>query len=233
MHKANNICMTPIAKIITDFPTKFGIPRQGNLIDSIKGRIVFEKEYRDQNALRGLEEYSHLWLIWYFSESDRKQWSPTVRPPRLGGNKRMGIFATRSPFRPNPVGLTCVKIDKIDYDTKDGPVITVIGADLMNNTPIFDIKPYLPHIDAIPDAEGGFASEVHNQKLNVFIPQHIGQELDENTIEQLKALLEQDPRPHYIEDVERVYGFAFKDLEIKFKVNKEDLQVLSVCRQSL
>ncbi len=224
----NEVKIQPIAYIQNDFHTKFAIPRQGGLVDSIKGTIIFEKEYRDINALRGLENYSHIWLLWHFSEANSEKWKPTVRPPRLGGNKRVGVFATRSPFRPNPLGLTCVKLESIEYDTKHGPIIHVCGGDLMNNTPIFDIKPYLPHIDRIDNAKGGFALEVHNQKLEVEIPEDICNELSGQSVMQLIALLEQDPRPHYHNDPERVYGFCLANHEIKFTVYDNTLKVVSI-----
>lgn len=218
----------PIAYIKTDFPTKFGIPRQGAGISCIKGRIVFEKEYRDRNALRGLESFSHLWLIWHFSESPCGKWSATVRPPRLGGNKRVGVFATRSPFRPNPIGLTCVKIEEIEYDSADAPTILVSGADLMDGTPIFDIKPYLPYVDSIPDARGGFGEEVLQNKLSVNIPEELTSEMDADFIEKLSDILAQDPRPHYIDDPQRIFGFQYAGYDIQFRVCDDLLTVVGI-----
>ena len=165
--------MIEIAHIRTDFPTKFGVPRQSGLVDALKGTIVFEPKYRDPNALRGIEGYSHLWLIWKFSEAVREDWSPTVRPPRLGGNTAMGVFATRAPYRPNPIGLSCVRLESVEYDSPDGPVLHVAGADLMDGTPIYDIKPYLPYVDSRPEATGGFAHEVKDYAVEVVFPENL------------------------------------------------------------
>ena len=217
--------MRPIATIHTDFPTKFGIPRQGGLIEELHSTIVFEPEFRNPDALRGLEEFSHLWLIWQFSDALRDTWSPTVRPPRLGGNVKKGVFATRSPFRPNPIGLSVVKFDGMEQTSK-GTILHISGADLMDGTPIYDIKPYLPHIDAIPDAAGGFAKEVSVYELQVIFPDALLQKLPEEKREAAIAVLKQDPRPSYQNDPERIYGFPFAGHEIKFKV---DDTVLTVC----
>lgn len=222
--------MKVIATIRTDFPTKFGIPRQSGIVESLKAAIVFEPEYRNPDALRGLEDFSHIWLIWQFSKSVRKQWSPTVRPPRLGGNTRMGVFATRSPFRPNPIGLSSVRLDGIDLHTKDGPVLYVSGADLMDGTPIYDIKPFLPYADNHPDAAGGFTQNTSGCILQVDFPQQWLEQVPEGCREALTGVLAHDPRPSYQDDPERVYGMAFAGLEIKFRVDGEMLTVCSVCQ---
>ena len=214
-----------IAKIQTDFPTKFGIPRQSGLVNT-KGTIVFEPEYRKEEALKGLEECSHLWLIWEFSEAVRTGWSPTVRPPRLGGNKRCGVFATRSPFRPDPIGLSCVKLTGIKKHPEKGMVIEVEGADLMDGTPIFDIKPYLPYADCVPDARGGFADVVKNYVLEVEIPEIYLSKLPEEHRECVRQILSGDPRPSYQNDPDRVYGMEYAGYEIKFRVKD---CVLTVC----
>lgn len=216
-----------IAKIHTDFPTKFGLPRQSGLSNGLISEIIFEPEYRNDEALRGLDGFSHLWLIWNFSENERDTWSPTVRPPRLGGNKRMGVFATRSPFRPNPIGLSCVKIEGLKK-TKNGTVILVSGADLMDGTPIYDIKPYLAFTDSHPDAVGGFADDKFGYKLEVVFPEELLEKIDKEKQEDLKNLLSQDPRPSYCDDTERVYGFLFADVEIKFTVANGILTVKDV-----
>lgn len=215
-----------IARIRTDFPTKFGIPRQSGLIDELKATIVFEPEYRNPDALRGLEGFSHIWLIWEFSKAIRDKWSPTVRPPRLGGNTRMGVFATRSPFRPNPIGLSSVKLDSIEFNTNLGPVLHVSGSDLMDNTPIYDIKPYLPYTDSHPNASGGFAEPCRDYALEVKFPKEYLQMIPENRREALLGVLKQDPRPSYQNDPERVYGLNFAGFDIRFMVNGT---VLSVC----
>ena len=216
-----------IAKIQTDFPTKFGIPRQSGLVNT-KGTIVFEPEYRKEEALKGLEECSHLWLIWEFSEAVRTGWSPTVRPPRLGGNKRCGVFATRSPFRPNPIGLSCVKLTGIKKHPEKGMVIEVEGADLMDGTPIFDIKPYLPYADCVPDARGGFADVVKNYVLDVEIPEICLLKLPEEHRECVRQILAGDPRPSYQNDPDRVYGMEYAGYEIKFRVKDGMLTVCEI-----
>lgn len=220
--------MRVIAKIRTDFPTKFGIPRQSGIIESLKGTIVFEPEYRNPEAVRGLEEFSHLWLIWEFSEAKRDTWSPTVRPPRLGGNARKGVFATRSPFRPNPIGLSSVKLDRIEIDPKLGPVLHVSGADLMDGTPIYDIKPYIVYTDSHPEAVSGFATKPAEYLLEVDFPEELLQKVPEAQRDSLIAVLEHDPRPQYQDDPDRVYGMGFGDLEIKFKVQETRLTVTEV-----
>ena len=214
-----------IAHIHTDFPTKFGIPRQSGIIGSLQGRIVFEPEYRNPEAIRGLEDFSHLWLIWEFSEAKRDTWSATVRPPRLGGNTRKGVFATRSPFRPNPIGLSSVKLDHIEMDQKLGPVLHVSGIDLMDGTPIYDIKPYIAYTDSHPDAISGFASKPAEYLLEVEIPEDFIPKIPEDQRESLMAVLAHDPRPQYQDDPDRIYGMAFGNMEVKFKVVQKKLVV--------
>ena len=214
-----------IARIHTDFPTKFGIPRQSGLV-STKGTIVFEPEYRKEEALKGLEEYSHLWLIWEFSEVVRENWSPTVRPPRLGGNKRCGVFATRSPFRPNPIGLSCVRLLGIEKRPEKGMVVEVEGADLMDGTPILDIKPYLPAADCHPEALGGFAAKVEQHFLKVEIPEEWKAKIPEDKISALEGVLKEDPRPAYQKDPERIYGMPFAGMDVHFQVKNG---ILTVC----
>ena len=220
--------MRVIARIHTEFPTKFGIPRQSGIIESLQGTIVFEPEYRNPEAVRGLAEFSHLWLIWEFSEAKRDEWSPTVRPPRLGGNVRKGVFATRSPFRPNPIGLSCVKLERIEMDPKLGPVLHVNGADLMDGTPIFDIKPYISYTDSHPEAVSGFATKPAEYLLTVDFPEELINKVPESQRKSLIAVLEHDPRPQYHDDPERVYGMAFAHLEVKFKVDGHHLHVLEL-----
>lgn len=218
--------MIEIARIHTDFPTKFGLPRQSGLVDSLKGFIVFAPKYRDPRALRGLEGFSHIWLIWKFSESICEDWSPTVRPPRLGGNTTMGVFATRSPFRPNPIGLSCVRLESIDYDAPDGPVLHISGADLMDGTPIYDIKPYLPYADSHPDATGGFAQDVMDYALQVEFPEEWLALVPEDKREGLIGILEQDPRPGYRRNDSRRFGIRFADMDVRFTVSDS---ILTVC----
>ena len=220
--------MKVIARIHTDFPTKFGIPRQSGIVASLQGRIVFEPEYRNAEAVRGLEEFSHIWLIWEFSEAVREGWSPTVRPPRLGGNVRKGVFATRSPFRPNPIGLSSVKLVKAEIDPQLGPVLYVAGADLMDNTPIYDIKPYIAYTDSHPDAVSGFASKPAEYLLEVDFPEELLESVPTNLRESLIDVLAHDPRPQYHDDPERVYGMEFGGMEIKFRVDGVSLSVISV-----
>ncbi len=218
--------MKIIAHIKSDFPTKFGIPRQSGLADNIS-TIVFEPEYRYDEALRGIDGYSHLWLLWEFSEAKDKPWSPTVRPPRLGGNKRVGVFATRSPFRPNNIGLSCVKLKEVKK-ISEGMVLVVEGADLMDGTPIYDIKPYIPYADCHPEAMGGFAQEKKDYALKVECDENLLALLEENKRNTLLQILAQDPRPQYIEDKDRIYGFEFAGFEIKFTVDKDALYVKSI-----
>lgn len=219
--------MEIIAKIKSGFPTKFGIPRQSNIIKGLSAQIIFEPKYRNPDAIKGLEGYSHIWLIWEFNQSEKSS-SLTVRPPRLGGNKRMGVFATRSPFRPNPIGLSCVKIEKIEHHNTLGEIIFVSGADLADGTPILDIKPYLPNVDCVPDAIGGFSEEVKDYALNVIVPDEIKNNFSQEFIDVVTQILAQDPRPSYQNDSNRIYGFYYEDTEIKFKVNNETLTVTSI-----
>lgn len=223
--------MKIIAHIENDFPTKFGIPRQSGLVNSLRSRIVFAPEYRNPDAFRGLEDFSHVWLIWEFSQVVRQKWSPTVRPPRLGGNTRMGVFATRSPFRPNPVGLSAVQLEEVVLHGADAPYLVVSGADLMNGTPIYDIKPYLPHIDSHPDARGGFAVPAAEHRLKVVFPEQWLEKVPEQLRDGLTEVLAQDPRPSYQHDPERVYGFGFARLEVKFTVDGDVLTVCGVTAQ--
>ena len=220
--------ITPIAHIRSDFSEKFGIPRQSGLVEELTAAVVFEPEYRDPSALRGLEGFSHLWLIWEFSQARREGWSPTVRPPRLGGNKRLGVFATRSPFRPNPLGLSCVRLVEVRQDRALGPVLVVAGADLMDGTPIYDVKPYLPYADCKPDAVGGFAAQPKGADLTVECPPALLDRVPEDKRAALLAVLAQDPRPQYQDDPERVYGMAFAGLEVKFRVAGERLTVTEI-----
>ncbi|MBE5971131.1 MAG: tRNA (N6-threonylcarbamoyladenosine(37)-N6)-methyltransferase TrmO [Lachnoclostridium sp.] len=217
-----------IARIHTDFPTKFGIPRQSGLVETLKAEIVFEPEYRNPDAFRGIEEFSHIWLLWEFSEAVRKDWSPTVRPPRLGGNKRVGVFATRSPFRPNAVGLSCVKLEKVELHTDRGPVLHVTGADLMDGTPIYDIKPYLPFADSHPEASGGFTDQTKEYGLQVEISDEVLAVVAEEKREALKSVLAHDPRPSYQNDPERIYGMEFAGYEVKFRVEDGILYVTNI-----
>ncbi|MBE6995407.1 MAG: tRNA (N6-threonylcarbamoyladenosine(37)-N6)-methyltransferase TrmO [Ruminococcaceae bacterium] len=219
--------MHTIARIHTDFTTKFGVPRQSGLVGALEATVVFEPEYRNADALRGLEGFSHLWLVWVFNQAIRSDWSPTVRPPRLGGNQRMGVFATRSPFRPNPIALSCVELAGIEQ-TEQGAVLRVRGADLMDGTPILDIKPYIPYADCKIDAQGGFAAAPAGETLEVVIPEDMLERIPPDRREALRGVLAQDPRPHYQNDPERVYGFGFAGLEVKFSVDGTVLTVLSV-----
>ena len=220
--------MKTIAHIYNDYETKFGVPRQSGLVTAALSRIVFAPEYRNPDALRGLEDFSHLWLIWEFSEAKRDAWSPTVRPPRLGGNTRMGVFATRSPFRPNPIGLSCVKLEEIQLHTGDGPVLIVSGADLMNGTPIFDIKPYLPYADSHPEAAAGFAAGGWERLLQVECPPELLSRIPENRRQAVLEILAQDPRPSYQNDPDRVYGMAYGGLDIRFSVRDRLLTVKEI-----
>ena len=220
------IQMKVIARIRSDFPTKFGIPRQSGIVLVIS-TVVFEPEYRVDEALRGIEGYSHLWLIWEFSQAVREDWSPTVRPPRLGGNTRMGVFATRSPFRPNPIGLSSVRLAGIEK-TEEGTVLLVEGADLCDGTPILDIKPYLPFTDSHPDALGGFSDPVREKELEVEIPPHLLETVPKNKQDALQKVLAHDPRPSYQHDPERVYGMEFAGMEVKFRVDGRRLTVTDI-----
>lgn len=226
----DEIRLNVIARMHSDFPTKFGIPRQSGLVDGLKATIVFEKEYRDKNALRGIEQFSHLWLIWQFSEATREHWSPTVRPPRLGGNMRVGVFATRSPFRPNPIGLTSVRLDGVRDDPEYGTVLDVSCADLMDGTPILDIKPYIPFTDVHADALDGYTAQTISHSLSVDFPEALLKCVPEEKRQPLIGVLRQDPRPSYQADPDRIYGFRFADMEIKFRVCGNLLTVISVER---
>ena len=217
-----------IAKMHSDFSTKFGIPRQAGLVESLRSTIVFEPEYRNTDALRGIEDFSHLWIIWQFSEAVRKDWSPTVRPPRLGGNTRMGVFATRSPFRPNNLGLSCVKLLGVEHTAEYGTVLHVGGADLMDGTPIFDIKPYIPYADAHPEATGGFTDSAGQFLLEVDFPTALLEKLPEDKRQAAVDVLSHDPRPSYQRDPERIYGLTFGGYDIRFKVKDDILTVLEV-----
>lgn len=217
-----------IARIHSDFPSKFGIPHQSGRIPELKSEIVFEPPYRNREALRGIEEYTYIWLIWGFSENLREKWSPTVRPPRLGGNIRKGVFATRSPFRPNALGLSCVKLDKVEYCPKVGPVLHVLGADLMDQTPIFDIKPYLPYIESHPDAAGGFTDSIKDHRLFVEFPQELLQRIPEEKRSVLLEVLANDPRPGYQKDPGRAYGMPFGKQDVHFRVENSRLIVFDV-----
>ena len=221
----------PIAHIHTDFADKFGIPRQAGLVDALTARIVFAPEYRVAEAVRGLEQYSHLWLIWQFSQAAGRPWRPTVRPPRLGGNTRVGVFATRSPCRPNALGLSCVRLLQVETAAPDGPALRVAGADLLDGTPIYDIKPYLPYVDAHPEARSGFAGRVEAHALTVHDPENRLAALDPETRAGLVGVLENDPRPGYQHDPGRVYGLRFAGYEVKFTVDGDDATVLSVHKE--
>lgn len=220
----------PIAFIKTEFPEKFGIPRQSGLAKDLRGRIIFEPQFRNPDALRGLEGFSHIWLIWEFSANrTTREWQPTVRPPRLGGNTHLGVFATRSPFRPNPLGLSCVEIDRIDLFTDEGPVITVKGADLMDGTPIYDIKPYIRYADSRQQALCGYVDSLEERSLKVVFPSELSSRIeDTSVIPSLVETLRLDPRPSYHDDPERNYGLSFARLNVKFRVNGEVLTVVDV-----
>lgn len=222
--------MVQIATIRTGFASKFGIPRQSGLVESLKGTIVFNPEYRDPSALRGLEGFSHIWIIWEFSEAVREKWSPTVRPPRLGGNTRIGVFATRSPFRPNPIGLSCVRLDSIQWSSPDGPLLHISGIDMLDGTPVYDIKPYIPYTDCQTDSTGGFTDAAPFNRLTVEIPAHLTAKTNPQTLSALRGILAEDPRPHYQDDADREYGFDFDGYSIRFKVNGSLLTVTDIAR---
>ena len=223
-----------IATIRTDFPSKFGIPRQSGLVEALRSTIVFEPAYRDASALRGLEGFSHLWLIWQFSESVMARWSPTVKPPRLGGNVRMGVFATRSPFRPNPLGLSCVRLLSVEKATHEGPVLHVAGADLMDGTPIYDIKPYIPYADCHPDATGGFTDGIDYPRLQVDFPEALLLRIPQDKRAALVEVLAQDPRPGYKRgDDDRRYGIEFAGFDVRFTVRDDTLRVVEVVALSM
>lgn len=220
--------MKIIGYIKTDFKTKFGAPRQGGIVKGATGRIVFCEEYRDASAFRGLEGFSHIWVLWMFSETKRESWSPTVRPPLLGGNKRLGVFATRSPYRPNNIAMSALKLDKIEFTEGEGPILWVSGCDMMDNTPIVDIKPYLPYSDIIADASGGFTDALQERRLEVVIDDESLGKIEAGKRETLLEVLRLDPRPSYQNDEKRIYGMEFSDYEIKFSVSENKLIVLSV-----
>lgn len=217
-----------IAIIHTDFPEKFGIPRQSGLVEGLTGQIVFHPKYRNPDAVRGIEEFSHLWLMWGFSKAKKKNWAATVAPPRLGGRTRMGVFATRSPFRPNPLGLSSVRLEKVTIDEKLGPVLTVSGVDMLDGTPIYDIKPYLPHIDSHPDATGGFALTVRDNRLEIHFPENLLALIREEDRKTVRTLLSEDPRDRFIHDEERIWGFSYRDYNIRFQVAGNILTVVEV-----
>ena len=223
--------LRPIATMRSDFPTKFGIPRQSGLVETLRSTIVFEPEYRNADALRGLEEFSHIWIIWQFSEAVQTQWTPTVRPPRLGGNTRMGVFATRSPFRPNSLGLSCVKVIGLEQTPENGTVIHVAGADLMDGTPIFDIKPYIPYSDSYPEASGGFTDTADTFLLAVDFPENLLKKLPHDKRDAVVELLTHDPRPSYHRNPDRIYGLTFAGFDIRFTVNEKTLCVTEVIEQ--
>ena len=222
--------LRPIARVHTDFGSKFGVPRQSGLVPELTAVLEFEPEFRSPEAVRGLEAYSHIWLIWQFSKNADRGWSPTVRPPRLGGNKRVGVFASRSPFRPNPIGLSCVRLLEVKRDRDRGPLLLLGGADLTDGTPVYDIKPYVPYADSHPEAAGGFTDEVAWRPLEVEFPPELLELVPEEKRAALLGVLSMDPRPAYQEDPERVYGFAFAGLEIRFSVGKGKLRVLTAER---
>lgn len=220
--------MEIVARFRGDLPAKFGIPRQSGLVEELRGRVVFEPPYRNPDALRGIEEFSHLWLIWQFSAAIKSGWSPTVRPPRLGGNRRLGVFATRSPFRPNPIGLSSVRLVEVDWRGADGPALVVAGADLMDGTPIYDVKPYLPYADSHPEAAGGFTDRVARRLLEVECPAELLSMLPPEKREALLGVLAQDPRPSYQTDPDRIYGMSFAGREVRFTVNGQRLTVRGI-----
>ena len=222
------LSIKPIAYIHSDFSEKFGIPRQSGLVDSLQAKIIFTEEFRNGDCIRGIEEFSHLWLIWEFSKNQRDKWTPTVRPPRLGGNKRKGVFASRAPFRPNPLGLSCVRLEKAVPNSPEGPILYVSGADLLDGTPIYDIKPYLSFADAHPDALGSFSTKALEHRLNVHCEDALLHLIPKEKRQSLLDCLSLDPRPSYQHDPERVYGFYFADLEIRFTVQDSVLTVCSV-----
>ena len=223
-----DVTIQVIARMRSDFPTKFGIPRQSGLVDSLRSTIVFEPEFRNPDALRGIEGYSHLWLIWQFSEAVRQEWSPTVRPPRLGGNVRLGVFATRSPFRPNSLGLSSVRLLGVEHTQEFGTVLHVGGADLMDGTPIFDIKPYIPYGDSHPEATGGFTDTADDFLLQVNFPEELLKLLPEEKQQAAIGILSHDPRPSYQRKADRIYGVPFAGFDLRFSVTDKTLTVLDV-----
>lgn len=222
--------MKIIGHIRTDFPSKFGIPRQSGLIETLKGKIILEPEYRNPQVYKGIEQFSHIWLLWEFSEAQKEHWSATVKPPRLGGKTRMGVFATRAPFRPNNIGLSCVKLDRVEMDEKDGPVLWVAGVDLLDGTPIYDIKPYIPLTDCHPEASEGYTKETKIHELKVEFPEELLNQYPEEKRQAVLGILAQDPRPTYFQDPERVYGVLFAGFDVKFKVDGDTLVVCGLER---
>ena len=220
--------MRVIARVHSDFATKFGVPRQSGLVESLESTLVFEPEFRSEEALRGLEGFSHVWLLWVFHQADRPGWSPTVRPPRLGGNVRMGVFATRSPFRPNPIGLSAAALAGVEHTREWGTVLRLRGTDLVDGTPVLDVKPYLPYADAIPGALGGFAATAAGETLAVEIPPALLERVPPRRREALRGVLAQDPRPRYQGESDRVYGFTFAGLEVRFTVSGNLLTVREI-----
>ena len=216
--------MKIIGRVMTGFAEKFGVPRQSGIVNT-RAKIIFELEYRNPDAFRGIEGYSHLWVVWMFSEAVREKWSPTVRPPRLGGNKRVGVFATRSPFRPNPIGLSSVKLERLELSREYGPVLHISGADMVNGTPVFDIKPYLAYTDSHPEALGGFTDSVARETLSVVFPEELRAKLAEEDATELTAILAHDPRPSYQNDPERVYGMDYGGVSVRFSVDGRVLTV--------
>ncbi len=227
----NNFNIKKIAEIKNGFSDKFGIPRQSGLCNSVKAQIVFEPEYRVKEAFRELEGFSHIWIIWQFSRAADKDWSPTVRPPRLGGNKRIGVFATRSPFRPNALGLSCVKLESIEFSETLGPVLNVLGADLLDGTPIYDIKPYIPYADCKPDATEGFTGSAQRIYLEVYIPDNLKNTLDKVFLENITEIIKEDPRPAYQNDPERIYKLDFNGYTVSFKVKDTTAYLLEVSKE--
>lgn len=217
-----------IATIHTDFPEKFGLPRQSGLVAGLKGQIVMQPQFRSREAFRGLEEYSHIWVLWEFSQARRESWSPTVKPPRLGGNKRMGVFATRSPFRPNAIGMSALKLDRIEYHAQLGPVLHVSGVDMLDGTPVYDIKPYLPYADSYPEAMDGFAGRVRDKQLTVACPDKLLAKLQPEDQENVKQLLSQDPRTAYVDDPLRIWGLSYRQYNIRFRVDGVNADVLEI-----
>lgn len=226
MTKKSVQTISPVAYFRSPFTEKFGIPRQSGLVSDLHGRIVFVEEWRNEEALRGIEDFDYLWLIWEFTAHRDARKSPTVRPPLLGGNRRMGVFATRSPFRPNNLGLSCVRLERVEWETPEGPVVHVLGADLMDGTPIYDVKPYLPYADAHPDARGGFTQEQPWRELKVSIPPEREAAFTEEQLRTLIRTLQLDPRPHYQDDAERIYGMMFDGHNIHFRVNGDQLEII-------
>lgn len=225
---AEESILHPIAHIRSDFASKFGIPRQSGVVEALTARVVFAPEFRVADALRGIEDFSHLWLIWEFSAAKREGFTPTVRPPRLGGNERMGVFATRSPFRPNSLGLSCVRLLRVEETENEGAVLVVAGADLMDGTPIFDVKPYIPYADAHPEAKGGFAAAPWERRLKVECKEELLYKMEPEKRDALLGVLAEDPRPSYQEDAERIYGFSFAGHEVRFSVAEGVLTVRSI-----